>query len=148
VLGPGLARTDGRGACLLAWAYPESVRRAEIGDDFLPEEVTEPHGPPISDNWRHLRLRAWMELPYDGCLGFATVLFPFVGKPPAVSIRSMLLAGGVRYRAEHFQVITPAGRDVFILNPERLPGVTFGKRAIAGRALIELGNRRGRVTIE
>jgi len=148
VLGPGLARTDGRGACLLAWAYPESVRRAEIGDDFLPEEVTEPHGPPVSDHWRHLRLRAWMELPYDGCLGFATVLFPFAGKPPIVSIRSMPLAGGARYRAEHFEVITPAGRDVFILNPERLPGVAFGKRAIAGRALIELGNRRGQVTIE
>jgi len=141
LLGDGKARTTGRNACLLTWAYPESVRRAEIGDDFLPEDLQEPHRP-AHESWHHLRLRAWMEQPYTGCLGFATVLFPFVSTPPAVSIRPLPLAGSVRYRAEQFEVITPAGRDFFLLNPERLPGLN------ASRAQIELGNRRGKVIIE
>jgi hypothetical protein len=145
-LGPGLARTDGRQACLLAWAYPESIRRVEIGDDFHPEDLQEPHRP-AHESWHSLRLRAWMETSYDGCLGFASLLFPFTSVPPTVSIRPLPLAGGVRYRAEAFEVATPAGRDLFVLNPERLPGVAFGKRAIT-RAMVELGNRRGQFNIE
>ena len=141
-LAPGRARTNGEKACLLAWAYPESVHRVEIGDDFLPEDtMTETHRPP-HDSWHHLRLRTWMNQPYDDCLGFITVLFPFAGNPPDVEIRSLPPAGGVRYRAEQIEVTTPAGRDCFLLNPERLSG------DVTNRAQIELGSQRGKVIIE
>lgn len=142
-LGDGLARTAGRKACLLAWAYPETIRRVETGDDFLPEEITEHHKPPISDSWHSLRLRSWIDQPYSGCLGFATVLYPFVTYPPAVHIRPLGLPGSVRYRAEGFEVITPAGRDRIILNPERLPDFASGVRAE-----IALGKGRGKVVVE
>ncbi|MHB0939553.1 MAG: heparinase II/III family protein [Armatimonadota bacterium] len=141
MLGDGRARTTGRNACLLTWAYPESVRRMKTGDDFLPEDLPEPHRP-AQESWHHLRLRTWMEQPYDGCLGFITVLLPFAGDPPGVEIRSLPLAGSARYRAEQIEVTTPAGRDTFLLNPERLPDVS------TDRTRIELGNGRGKVVVE
>jgi len=145
-LGDGLARTTGRNACLLAWAYPESVRRVETGDDFLPEDLREPHRP-AQESWHHLRLRTWMDQPYDGCLGFITLLYPFVSKAPEISIYANPLEKGSGYRAESIIVVSPVSVDTIILNPERLPGVTDGKNPFECRASITLDNHRGKVII-
>jgi len=141
VEGAGMARTCGSPGCILAWARPQSVRRIETGADFTPQD-TEGCEPPFSRQWHHLRARTWMPAGYEGALGFATVLYPFAGRRPAVSIRALPLAGAEPWRAEAFEVRSPAGRDVFILNPELLPGVRFG-----GRARISLGGGRGTVEV-
>ena len=146
VLAPGLARTKGRVGCLMAWARPETIRRMETSVDFSADEVVSFHRP-MHDQWHQLRARTWIEGEHDGGLGFATVLVPFKGKPPAVSVRPVKLSGHVVHRAEAFEVTTPAGRDTFVLNPERMNDVMFRKRPVPGRAWIKLGNRRGEVEV-
>lgn len=145
-LGQDRARTLGKKACLLVWAYPESLRRMETGIDFTREDSAgQPHG---DMEWHSLRTRCWMPLPYDGCLGFFTVLFPFQGKPPAVRITPLPLSGAPRYRAGAFSVTTPAGTDVLALNPERMTNLKFRGQSFPQRALITLSNRRGTSRVE
>jgi len=136
-LGPGLARTRGQNACLLAWAYPESIRRIETGVDFLPEEVPDGHAPPKRE-WHHLRARTWMDSEHTGCLGFVTVLFPFRDSVPEVKVRPLGMPSRVRFRAEALEVTTPTGRDLFVLNPERLPGVSWRGKPVRCRARVKL----------
>ena len=148
VLGPARARTKGRVGCLLAWAYPKTIQRIETEADFNADDVTQFHHPP-HDQWHHLRARTWMDTGYDGCLGFATLLYPFktVGECEDVSIRCLKLGGGTRYCADAFEVTTPAGRDTFVLNPELQQDLTFRNRPVTGRALVKLGNRRGSAAV-
>lgn len=141
VLGPGRARTRGRNACLLAWAYPESIRRTETGVDFTPEDVPDAHAP-LRNEWHRLRARTWMDGDYAGCLGFITALFPFRGAVPEVNIRTAGMPSRVRYRAEAVEVTTPAGRDVFVLSPERLPNISWRGKPVTCRARIKLAGMR------
>lgn len=144
-LGPDQARTEGRTACLLAWAYPESMRRIETGVDFTREESKGLlHG---DREWFNLRASCWRPLPYAGCLGFFTVLYPFQGSLPAVRVRTLEMAGAPRYRAGAFEVRTPAGLDRLVLNPERLPGLRWGGAPAGFRAKVQLGNGRGESTV-
>ncbi|MDP6359539.1 MAG: heparinase II/III family protein [Planctomycetota bacterium] len=147
VLGPGLARTTGRKACLLAWAYPDSIRRIEPGIDFKPEDVPDGHAPPKNE-WHHLRARTWMDADHPGCLGFITILLPFEGKIPNVSVRAMGLPDRVCYRFEALEVTTPAGRDRFVLNPERLPDVSWRGRPVTCRAKARLSGMRRWLDVE
>ena len=141
-IGPGLARTNGPAACLLAFARPESLRRLELGVDFSPEECTDEHRISLYDEWRHLRVRTWMPTDFEGCLGFATLLYPFTGEPPDATIEPTPIAGELRHRAEAFRLRTPAGEDAIALNPELLPDV-----AVDGRAIISLGASRQQIRI-
>ena len=145
-LGQGLARTAGSPGCLLVWARPETIRRLETGTDYTPEEVGQSYHQ-VMDQSHYLRARTWMPAGHDGCLGFATVLFPFQRKAPEVAIRPLPLKGCVLHRAEAFEVLSPAGRDVFVLNPEKLPDVSFRGRPVAGRALIRAAKRKGAIEI-
>ncbi|MCX5658256.1 MAG: hypothetical protein NTW19_00870, partial [Planctomycetota bacterium] len=149
VLGPGRLRTEGKtggASCLLAFARPETIRRIEVGDDFTREESAgEIHG---DLSWHHARINTWRKLPYDGSLGFAAVLFPFRGRrAPAVEINPVKIAGGEPFRVEALEVRTPAGRDLFALNPERRAGVSFRGKPVT-RVRITLGGKRGEIVVE
>jgi len=135
------ARTKGRAAMLLAFASAEYLRRLECGADFAGSEAT---GPGPYPERHHLRARRWMDVDYRGACGFATLLFPFTGKTPEASIAALPLDGANLYRAGAFRVATPRGKDVVVLNPEGMPGITFRGRQVRARAILELGNRRGR----
>ena len=67
---------------------------------------------------------------------------------PNVEIKALNLAGGVQYRAEALEITTPAGRDVMVLNPERLSGIALRGKAIDGRAWIKLRRQRDAVVVE
>jgi hypothetical protein len=140
-LGPDRARTVGRSGCLLAWAFPESIRRIEPGVDFTREESRgQLHG---DTEWFNLRASCWMPMPYSGCLGFFTVLYPFAGTVPDVRVRALEMEGAPRYRAGAFEVRTPFGLDRIVLNPERLPDLRWSGAPAGFRAQVKLGHRRG-----
>ncbi len=145
VAGPGLARTKGRPAMLLAFARPENLRRLETGVDFAGDEVTVKST--YSDRY-HLRARRWMPVvEYTGVVGFATLLYPFKGTMPKVTIRPVEAKGVELFRAEAFEVKTPRGTDVIVLNPERLDGLIWKGRKFSDRCLVELGRSRGKVVV-
>ncbi|MDY7009604.1 MAG: heparinase II/III family protein [Planctomycetota bacterium] len=142
---PGLVRTKGRPAMLLALARTENLRRLETGVDFAGDEVTVKST--YSDRY-HLRARRWMPIAeHDGVVGFATLLHPFKGATPNITVRPVEAKGAELFRAEAFEVRTPAGRDVFVLNPERLDGMVWKGRKFASRCLIELGQGHRKVVI-
>lgn len=149
VLKPGLARTNSRKGCAMAWAYADTLRRMEPGDDYLPSESNVPHHKPVSDRWHSLRVRTWDdEVDRPGALGFITALVPFNGKMPDVSVEPLPLTGRQGYRVEAVRVTSPHGKDVFVLNPERLKGVTYRKQAVTQRAIISLAGKRGTLQIK
>jgi hypothetical protein len=137
------ARTKGRSAMLIAFARENFLRRIECGADFAGDEATSPSEYPER---HYLRARRWMDVEYRGACGFTTLLFPFKGKAPKVSIKPLPLEGAEPYRADAFQITTPKGKDVIVLNPEKMPGLTFQGQELNGRALLTLGNDRGVVS--
>ena len=144
VIGEGLAVAGHRAAgCLLAWAMPKRIHRLERSDDFLPRETSTTVHPPVFKSWHCLRARTWMPELHQGCLGFATVLFPWAGRMPHVSIRSRTPAGWEDWREGVFNVTTPFGTDRFILNPEKRKLVDGKGRPFSQRARIHLGGGRG-----
>ena len=74
------------------------------------------------------------------------IMYPYAGSAPDIRVRALPVAGRVAHRAEAIEVITPTGTDLFILNPELLPGVAVDGAEVAGRARIML--RGGEETIE
>ena len=147
VIEPGVARTKGRVGCIIACAHRAPIRRMEAGVDFSRDEV-KLYPRQMHDQWHRLRINAWHRLVHTGCMGFATLLYPFRGKMPNVEIKALNLAGGVQYRAEALEITTPAGRDVMVLNPERLSGIALRGKAIDGRAWIKLRRQRDAVVVE
>ena len=81
---PGLARTKGRVGCAVAYARTDGLVRLETGADFTEAEGRK-YG--ASFDRHHLRARRWMGLEHPGIVGFATLLYPYRGKMPEVSIR-------------------------------------------------------------
>jgi len=137
VLGKTQARTQGSPGMLLAWAREDWLRRLETGVDYGGDE-TKLTGPYRE---RHaLRARRWAEIGYDGAIGFTTVLFPFISEAPAVAVRPLDLDGSLPYRAEAFEVSLPGRTDLFVLNPERLPGLQYEGNDVVGMGLVKLGD--------
>ncbi len=144
-LSPTSARTKGTEAVLLSFAREDFLRRLECGVDFAGSEAT---GPGEFPERYYLRARRWMDVEYRGATGFASVLMPFTGEAPAVSIQPLELAGARLYREDAFEIVTPRGKDVIVLNPEKRDGLSFRGKPIAARALISLGNGRGTVEVK
>lgn len=143
VLGKGVARTKGRKACLIAQAYPDTLRRMEIGTDFTEDEIPTFY-PPLHPQWHHLRTRSWGETGETTGLGFATLLLPFVGGVPRASVHPLAVKGGVRFRADAFEVTTANGHDVVTLNPEGIEGATLSGKPLKAKVSIKLGGRAAR----
>ena len=145
VAGPGLVRTKGRPAMLLAFARTENLRRLETGVDFAGDEVT------VKSTWSdryHLRARRWMPTDENAdVVGFATLLYPFKGATPKVTIRPVSMKGAELFQAEAFEIRTPSGRDIIVLNPERLDGLVWNGRKFTARCLVELGRGREKVVV-
>ncbi len=141
VIGPGRVRTRGKVACLLAYAQTEGLQRLETGVDFTRKEVA--HLGFGHDRYS-LRARRWMSLEHRApATGFTTLLYPFTGKMPEVSVRPLKTSGGSPWQTEGLEVVTPRGRDVIVLNPEKRDGFSCEGRAVRGRGFVRLGNRRG-----
>lgn len=117
------AVTRGSPGCVVMFAHGVGIKSMEIGADYAGEDAAVDE---LYKERHHLRVRRWMPRSHHGCVGFATLLYPFKGRMPKVSIAPLTLDGGVTFRAEGFEVVTPAGRDVILLNPERLRGVAGG----------------------
>lgn len=138
------ARTTGDPACLLAFAPAEELRRLETGVDYAGEERAKNQPYPERYN---LRARVRMPVQHRGPQGIAVVLYPFTGAAPDVEITPLPLLGAPGFRAGAFAVTTPAGRDVLVLNPERLSEVNYAGQPWPHRALIRLGAGRGEVIV-
>ena len=143
-VGPTQVRTKGREGCLLAWAHADGLKHLETGVDFLKDETAELGA---SYDRYSLRARRWMPLHHRGIVGFTTLLYPFTGRPPQVSIKPLKTEGGGLWRTEAVEITTPRGKDTIVLNPERVDGFRFRGREVAGRGLVKLGGRRGKVAI-
>jgi hypothetical protein len=144
VLAPGVARTAGEDACLLQFAPQPYLRRLETGADFSGDEVsTELQYP----ERHYLRARRWMPVEYRGATGVTVLLTPFRGELPAVQIETLSLDGAPLFRAGAFAVTTPRGRDIILLNPDRLPGITHEGEPVTARILLRLDNGRGEVLV-
>ncbi|MBI3987414.1 MAG: heparinase II/III family protein [Lentisphaerae bacterium] len=144
VVGPGAVRTEGRTACWVVQGRTEGLHRQDTGKDFGGAEVA--HLGVAYDRY-NLRARRWMPINHTGISGFTTVLFPFQGKPPAVSVTPLPTRGGGLWRTEAVEISTPFGRDVVILNPEKVKGVSCGGGAVSGRAMVRLGRGRGQARV-
>lgn len=138
----GLA-AEGQG-CVLAFARGEGLKDFLIEPDYAGEDAAKHELYP--ERW-HLRARRWFREGGAQCIGFATVLQPFKGRVPNVSVTPVELKGGVRFRAEGFEVKTPAGTDVLLLNPEKFKGVQYGRTAVKGRAKLRVGGRSSWIDI-
>lgn len=145
VLGERQVRTAGQRACLMAWARGEGLKRMETSLDYTRAETSARD--PAGYGERHcLRVRRWMPEEYKGCLGFITLIYPFIGKMPSASIRPLAAGGGTMFRAEALEVRTPAGRDTILLNPERLRGFSFRGVPVRQRVVVRLGDGRGNLS--
>ncbi len=142
VVGPGRAVTaSNSAACLLAFAPEPCLRRLEAGTDYTHDEA--PGARDYPDRY-YLRARRWMPVEHRGATGVTVLLCPCKGGgEPAVGIETLPLEGAPLFRAGAFAVTTPRGRDVIALNPDRLPGISFQKRAVSRRGQVWL-QRRGR----
>lgn len=145
VVRPGVVRTQGETACLLAYAHTEGLRRLECSADFAGEEIA---GLGHTYDRYRLRARHWLGNTYSGISGFTTLLYPFQKKMPNVSIRPLATTGGGLWQTEAVEITTPRGKDVVILNPERVAGFSCGGKAAPDRALIRLGSGRGTVRVK
>lgn len=144
LVSPGVARTEGRVACLVVQGRTEGLRRQDAGKDFGGEEIAHLG---VGYERHSLRVRRWMPLNHQGITGFATVLYPFAGRQPAVTATPLKTEGGTWFRTEALEIVTPAGRDVVILNPERVRGFAWKRRPMHARAYVRLGNRRGETVV-
>jgi len=138
VLGPGRACAGDAEGVLIHTLAAGDLRRTEIGDDYLPEEVTTPNAFPA----RHrLSFRRWTDGAAAGPLGFITVIYPYAGTPPAIEMTRQPLPGGAAWQADRITVTTPAGQDHFLLNPDRRPGISADGEPIngAGKVLLHGG---------
>jgi len=144
VAAPGLVRTEGDAACLLAFARPERLRRLEPGIDYAGNEAS--GGLEYPERY-HLRARLWMDVEYRGASGIATLLYPFTGEAPEVAISPLPLDGAASYRADAFEIVTPRGRDIIVLNPEAMAGISIASTPFTERALVRLDNGRGEVRV-
>jgi hypothetical protein len=145
ILAPGRVRTAGKQGCLMLWLRPGSLRRLGTGCDFLEEETAELGA---SYNRYNLRVRRWMGLAHPGGVGFTTLIYPFTGPVPDVSIRAVPAEGGAPWRTEAVEVRGPRGMDRIILNPERMGGLKVESEPVETRAHIDLANSRGITTVE
>jgi hypothetical protein len=115
ILGPGYGRTLGRIGVVVRTVATETLRRTETSDDYLPAEVKVDNDFPE----RHrLSFRRWADSTTGGPQGFVTVLYPFKGRAPKIEITVSRLKGGVPWQAECVTVVSPSGKDTFILNPD------------------------------
>lgn len=148
VLRPGAARAGAGPAMLVAQAETMHLRRTETGTDFSGGEVNgqDPVCNPYPERY-WLRFRRWLPVGSLGAVGFVTLLYPFARGQPRASARIVEMPGRVPYRIEACEVLTPAGRDLFVLNPERLPGARWAGRPFRSRALVQLSRGRGRMVV-
>jgi len=144
-IGANMVRTRGKQACLLAYARSEGLHRLDVGVDFVEGEVT--HLGQAHDRYS-LRARRWMPLTHEGVVGFATLLYPFTGKLPPVSIRALKTSGGAAWRSEALEITTPSGKDIIVLNPENRKGFTYAGKAVSARACVKLGRGRGQAVVK
>ncbi|MBI2438116.1 MAG: heparinase II/III family protein, partial [Lentisphaerae bacterium] len=140
VVGPGRVRTEGNQACLLVYGQTESLHRLDTGIDFAGKEIAHlGHG----YERYNLRARRWLPLNHLGISGFTTVLYPFTGRMPSVTLRSLPSTNGAPWKTEAIEVSGPHGRDRIVLNPECHKGFAVQGRPVTAQALAALGNRRG-----
>ncbi|MBI3986404.1 MAG: heparinase II/III family protein [Lentisphaerae bacterium] len=145
VVGPGAVRTDGHTACLLVQGRTEGLHRLDTSKDFGGAEV---------DHLGHayerygLRARRWMPIGHLGITGFSTVLYPFQGKQPKVTVTPLKTEGGALFRTEALEIVTPDGTDVVILNPERRSGLAWKGKPMKARAFVRLGRGRGDAVVK
>ena len=122
VLGPSRAIVTGRVGALVAFAHTGEIKRLETGTDIALPEVTVKRLYPE----RHfLHATTWAPNGYAGCIRFAMLLYPFKGRPPAVSIRPLPMKSEAPGIAEAFEIITPRGRDRIIFNRAKTPSLSF-----------------------
>lgn len=144
-LAPGMARTDGDAASLLAFAPQPYLRRLETGADYTHDES------PTDQEYRerhYLRARRWMPVDYRGATGVTVLLYPFRGEAPSISIETLPLDDAPLFRAGAFAINTPRGRDIIVLNPDRLPGVTFNGTAFTERCQVLLDHGHDRMSVK
>ncbi len=136
--GPGRWRLQGRPSCLVAVAHPERIRRVETGVDYDRAD----YGPlaestPAYQHERHrLRLSSWQDVGSRRPITFATLLVPFSGKPPAVSLQPLPIRGDTTGQAGAFNVQLNGQRYRAIFNPAG-EDLTVGSRH--GCAIITAG---------
>lgn len=136
-VGPTQVKTQKeRGAgCLLALARPTGLKPFLIEPDYIGEDG--PRGYEYPERY-HLRARRWMPHNHQGATGFITLLYPFERSCPEVSVETLDLQGGAPFQAEALAIRTPQGRDLVILNPERLPDIRFAGHTVRSRAMVKL----------
>ncbi len=144
VVGPGAVRTAGRTGCLLVQARTEGLHRLDTCKDFGGPEVE--HLGVAYDRYG-LRARRWMPVNHRGISGFTTVLYPFKGRMPAVSASPLPTSGSTPWKTDAIRVVSPAGTDVIVLNPERAAGFEWNGKPIASRAFVRLGTGRGELRV-
>lgn len=131
--------------CILAFARSEGLRRLQCTVDFAGDEVE--HQGPLKDRYS-LRACRWGRVEEPGMPGFTTLLFPCnTSRTPPVSVCPLPTSGGAAYRAEGYEVITPAGRDLILLNPEQRPGIRCAGKSILSPGIFVLDHGRGSVKI-
>ena len=146
VLGRDRVKIGKDGCALMVWAQPDSLHRLDTGVDFAGKEVA--HLGTAEDRYS-LRARRWMPLnEASKCSGFTGVIYPFKGKTPKVDVRVLPSKGGSAWQTEAIEVTSASGTDVIALNPEKLAGFSVDGKKVAGRAVVTLGNGRGRVVVE
>jgi hypothetical protein len=138
------AAASGRTGCLLAFSRDDGLARLDTE-----AVVTEAEGSQWGAAYSRyaLRARRWMPLAYTGTVGFTALLFPYTGKRPQIAIRARKSPEAHWWRAETFEIETPAGTDVLTLNPEGQT-IKVGRRQTTRRAELKLAGRRGRFTVD
>ena len=139
------ARTKGKPGCMVRFAHAEGLKAFLIEPDYAGADAATQE--PLKERW-HLRARRWFaEGTAIHAPGFATLLYPFEDRQPRVDVVPMDLPGSVMFRAEGFEVRTPAGVDRILLDPDRLGGMRYRGKAFDARAVVKLDGRRGAITI-
>lgn len=136
--GPGIA---------MAWAHPHTLQPFTLGTDFNLKQ-TEPFMAKGYER-HHVIAHCWPPLSRAyGISGFATLLCPFAGQAPAVSIREVEGPSHSWWRAESYEVTLHDRTDLITLNPERVADLKALGQHKKARARVKLGNRKQAIFVQ
>lgn len=143
LVGPGVARLDGRPGCLVAFASPGELRRLETGIDYTREDSREAvKGGLVFGEERH-RLVAlkWRDISDPRPVVFATLLAPFEKTPPRMAIESESVRGDASGQAAAVAVKHPGGTDLLVFNPAGAAVRAQGRTVRAPMAVLTADGR-------
>jgi hypothetical protein len=148
-LRPGVWRLEGRPSCLVVSAQPDQIRRIVTGIDYDRRDYGERVAttPAYQHERHHLRLSQWRDVGDARPIVFTTLMVPFNGRVPDVSLRSLPVRGDHSGQAGAFEVSLNGRTFQVVFNPAEVP-VKVGRKQFKTWAAVIPADKRYEITTD